>query len=89
MGDAFSGGQKQRILLARALYRRPRILLLDEATSSLDSANETRIVDALRLMRVTRIVVAHRRETLAMCDRIIDLRVLNRHTGAPGSALLN
>jgi ATP-binding cassette subfamily B protein RaxB len=89
MGDVFSGGQKQRILLARALYRKPRILLLDEATSSLDSANETRIVDALREMHMTRIVIAHRRETLAMCDRIIDLTILNRGAGAPGNALLN
>ena len=40
MGTVFSGGQKQRILLARALYRQPRILFLDEATSHLDLVNE-------------------------------------------------
>lgn len=89
MGDVFSGGQRQRILLARALYRKPRILLLDEATSSLDSANESRIVEALRRMRITRIVIAHRQETLAMCDRIIDLTVLNRGSLAAANALLD
>lgn len=89
MGDVFSGGQKQRILLARALYRKPRILLLDEATSSLDHANELRIVDALRRMRVTRIVIAHRRETLDMCDRVLDLSTINRQREEPGTVLLN
>jgi ATP-binding cassette subfamily B protein RaxB len=76
MGEVFSGGQKQRLLLARALYRRPRILLLDEATSNLDRANEQRIVEALRQLPITRVVIAHRSETLAMCDRIIELAAL-------------
>jgi ATP-binding cassette subfamily B protein RaxB len=76
MGEMFSGGQKQRILLARALYRRPRILFLDEATSNIDHEVESRIVQALRALRMTRIVIAHRRETLAMCDRVIDLAKL-------------
>lgn len=77
MGDLFSGGQKQRILLARALYRKPCILFLDEATSNVDHDVENRIVSALRELAMTRIVIAHRRETLAMCDRIIDLAKLN------------
>jgi ATP-binding cassette subfamily B protein RaxB len=73
MGEMFSGGQKQRILLARALYRRPRILFLDEATSNIDHEVENRIAQALRELKMTRIVIAHRQETLAMCDRVIDL----------------
>ncbi|HSD68658.1 MAG TPA: peptidase domain-containing ABC transporter [Woeseiaceae bacterium] len=73
MGETFSGGQKQRILLARALYRRPRLLFLDEATSNVDTAVESRIVRALRTLEMTRIVIAHRQETLAMCDRVIHL----------------
>lgn len=73
MGSAFSGGQKQRLLLARAFYRRPSILLLDEATSHVDLARERAINEALQRLRVTRIVIAHRPETLAAADRIITL----------------
>ncbi|MGH8222277.1 MAG: peptidase domain-containing ABC transporter [Woeseiaceae bacterium] len=73
MGDVFSGGQKQLVLLARALYRRPRILFLDEATSNLDLQAERRVASLLRRLAITRVVAAHRPETLAMCDRVIDL----------------
>jgi ATP-binding cassette, subfamily B, bacterial CvaB/MchF/RaxB len=73
MGAALSGGQKQRILLARALYKRPRILLLDEATSHLDVERERQVNEAIRALRVTRIIVAHRPETIASADRVIAL----------------
>lgn len=73
MGSALSGGQKQRIMLARALYAQPRILFLDEATSHLDPYTEQSVHKALREMSVTRIIVSHRRDTLAVADRIIDL----------------
>ncbi len=73
MGSALSGGQKQRILLARALYRRPRILLLDEATSHLDVARERQVNDAVRELRLTRIIIAHRPETIASADRVLML----------------
>lgn len=73
MGGALSGGQKQRILLARALYRRPQILVLDEATSHLDLRNEKAINEALRGLDITRIVVAHRPETVAAADRVLTL----------------
>lgn len=74
MGSSLSGGQKQRVVLARAIYRRPRLLLLDEATSHLDSANEGAILSAINDLNITRIVVAHRRETIERADRVIMLK---------------
>jgi ATP-binding cassette subfamily B protein RaxB len=71
MGSALSGGQQQRIMLARALYRRPRLLILDEATSHLDLRNEKLVSTAVARLRLTRIVVAHRPETIASCDRVL------------------
>lgn len=73
MGTVLSGGQKQRILLARALYRRPCILLLDEATSALDVDRERLVNQAVARLSLTRIIVAHRPETLASVDRVIVL----------------
>lgn len=70
MGSALSGGQIQRLLLARALYKRPAILLLDEATSHLDIYREKAINDAIRQMNITRIIIAHRPETIMSADRI-------------------
>ncbi|MGZ5617491.1 MAG: peptidase domain-containing ABC transporter [Usitatibacter sp.] len=74
MGAAISGGQKQRILLARALYKRPRILFLDEATSHLDVANERAVNIAMRDLGITRIIVAHRPETIAIARRVVVLQ---------------
>lgn len=74
MGTALSGGQKQRILLARALYGQPRVLILDEATSQLDVAREASIGRAIAAMPLTRIVIAHRPQTLALVDRVVELR---------------
>jgi ATP-binding cassette subfamily B protein RaxB len=74
MGSTLSGGQMQRILLARALYRRPRLLVMDEGTAHLDAEHEKRVNDAIAAMGVTRIVVAHRRETLAAAERVVVLK---------------
>jgi ATP-binding cassette, subfamily B, bacterial CvaB/MchF/RaxB len=74
MGAALSGGQKQRILLARALYKQPRILFLDEATSALDVQRERAVNDAIRSLNLTRIIIAHRPETIASADRVIVLQ---------------
>ena len=73
MGSSLSGGQKQRLLLARALYRRPRILFLDEGTAHLDIENERKINRSLARLEITRIIVAHRPDISAGADRIISL----------------
>ncbi len=73
MGSVLSSGQKQRILLARALYGKPRILLLDEATSHLDLEREAHVNRALDAMRITRIIVAHRPESIAAANRVLIL----------------
>jgi ATP-binding cassette subfamily B protein RaxB len=73
MGAALSGGQKQRILLARALYKQPRILFLDEATSALDVYKERAVNEAVRSLNLTRIIIAHRPETIASAERVIVL----------------
>ena len=73
MGSTLSGGQKQRVLLARALYRRPRILILDEGTSHLDVETERAVNAALSNLAITRLVVAHRPETLRAAGRVASL----------------
>jgi ATP-binding cassette, subfamily B, bacterial CvaB/MchF/RaxB len=73
MGSSLSGGQMQRVVLARTLYRGPRILLLDEATSHLDEENERTINQAIRRLTISRVIVAHRRSTLDMADRIVPI----------------
>jgi len=73
MGTSISGGQKQRLLLARALYKRPKILLLDEATSALDVDRERLVNQAVRQLDLTRVIVAHRPETIASANRVIVL----------------
>jgi len=73
MGSSLSGGQKQRVLLARALYKRPDVLFLDEATSHLDIHREALINDSIRRLSLTRVVVAHRPQTIASVDRVVVL----------------
>jgi ATP-binding cassette subfamily B protein RaxB len=73
MGSSLSGGQKQRILIARALYKEPKVLVLDEATSHLDVALERGVNAAIGAMNVTRVIVAHRPETIASARRVVVL----------------
>ncbi len=74
MGSVLSGGQKQRILLARALYREPKILILDEGTANIDPDTEESIADLVAALPITRIVVAHRAALLARAGRVLLLR---------------
>jgi ATP-binding cassette subfamily B protein RaxB len=73
MGTVLSGGQKQRVLLARALYKRPKILVLDEATSHLDLQREQQVNAAIGKLNITRVIVAHRPETIASASRVVTL----------------
>jgi len=73
MGAALSGGQIQRILIARALYREPAILFIDEGTSNLDVETERRVNAAISEIGITRVISAHRKETIESADRIISV----------------
>ena len=70
-----SGGQKQRIGIARALYNNPEILILDESTSALDYVTEEKILRILTELKTkcTIIIVSHKKNTLKICDKIIEL----------------
>ena len=72
-GISLSGGQKQRLLIARAVYRHPRMFILDEATSSLDALTESRILHNLTKFYkdMTVIIVAHRLSTIKNSDNIV------------------
>jgi ATP-binding cassette subfamily B protein RaxB len=71
MGSTLSGGQKQRVILARALYRKPRLLIMDEATSHLDANCEAQVNQAISALGITRIVIAHRQETINAADKTL------------------
>jgi ATP-binding cassette, subfamily B, bacterial CvaB/MchF/RaxB len=73
LGSTLSAGQRQRVLLARALYRRPKVLVIDEGTANLDVDLERRINETLLALPITRIHVAHRPQTIALADRVIEL----------------
>jgi ATP-binding cassette, subfamily B, bacterial CvaB/MchF/RaxB len=73
MGTTLSGGQRQRLLLARALYCRPKILFMDEATSNLDTKLESVVNQAVKQLNITRIIIAHRPETIRSADKVVSL----------------
>jgi ATP-binding cassette subfamily B protein RaxB len=85
MGSTLSGGQRQRVILARALYRRPEILFLDEATSALDEPTEAVIAAALRDLKMTRVIVAHRPATVAHADLRYDFSAGAPRVAAPAT----
>jgi ATP-binding cassette, subfamily B, bacterial CvaB/MchF/RaxB len=74
MGSNLSGGQIQRLLLARALYQAPCVLFMDEATSHLDKDNEAKISEQIQHLPITRIMIAHRQETISMAGKVYHLK---------------
>jgi ATP-binding cassette subfamily B protein RaxB len=74
MGSTLSGGQKARVLIARALYRQPRVLLVDEGSAHLDLETEKTLNEAISALGITRILVSHRPETIERADRVLELR---------------
>jgi ATP-binding cassette, subfamily B, bacterial len=82
-GAALSGGQRQRVAIARALIRQPRLLVLDDATSAVDPAVESAILEGLRELDTTVVIVAYRRSSIVLADEVIfveDGRVIDRGT---------
>ncbi len=69
-GSNISGGEKQRIGIARALLRNPELILLDEATSGLDSFTEQKVLETIKDLQKTVIIVSHRINTLKFCDKV-------------------
>lgn len=74
-GRNLSGGERQRIALARAFVRKAPIILMDEATSALDNSNENEIQLAVKqlISDRTALVVAHRKMTIAACNRKFEM----------------
>ncbi len=83
-GDgSIAGGQRQRLALARALIVKPSVLVLDEATSHLDAMTEARILENLRRVTATQVIMAHRLSTIRDADLILVLehgRIVERGT---------
>lgn len=84
-GAGLSGGQLQRLLLARALYREPRLLFLDEATNQLDRQTERRVLANLAALGITIVSIAHSAEALQQSGRPIHIH--GRRHGKTGTAL--
>ena len=73
MGGNLSGGQRQRIQIAKILIQKPKLLIMDEATSSLDNISQRYVYDELNRINCTKIIIAHRLETILNADKIIVL----------------
>jgi ATP-binding cassette subfamily C protein len=84
-GSLVSGGERQRIALARAMLRKPRLLVMDEATNAIDVDGERRIMEQLAALepRPTIVMIAHRAESMALCDRIVRMQDGRLYDDAP------
>ena len=83
-GLNISGGEKQRIGIARALINNPDLIILDEATSCLDTETENKVLDTIKKLKKTSIIVSHRYNALKNCDKIYllknkELKLLNNY----------
>ena len=90
-GIKLSGGQIQRIGIARALYKRSKIFIFDEATSALDYKTELEVINSINKFdkNSTIILVAHRLNTIANCDRVIEIEASEIKRVILGSQLSN
>ena len=79
-GSLISGGQKQRIALARTYFKNKNIVILDEATNALDIRLEKKILQKIitSIDEHTLIMIAHRKESISLCNKIIDLSKINK-----------
>tara|TARA_B100000989_G_scaffold49912_1_gene32903 strand:- start:12604 stop:14334 length:1731 start_codon:yes stop_codon:yes gene_type:complete len=73
-GLNISGGEKQRIGIARALINNPEIIILDEATSGLDLFTEKNVLNTIKKLNKTTIIVSHRHSTLSFCSKIYQIK---------------
>ncbi len=71
MGSALSMGQQQRILLARALYKKPKILFLDEGTAHIDAESEDALFREIVKMNITCVFTTHKMDLFEFADQIL------------------
>jgi ATP-binding cassette subfamily B protein RaxB len=71
MGSSLSMGQQQRLLMARALYRKPKILFLDEGTAHVDALSEKTIMQNLKSLDITVVYVTHNESILEYADKTV------------------
>ena len=71
---SLSGGQRQRVGIARALYNNPELIILDESLNALDLNTEVKIIESIKNLSKTVIIISHRMSTLDQCNEIYELK---------------